>query len=123
MPQHGEELRHVHGLGGMFSGTHQADEHVHLRIERRRGGLGGSLGLVLLTGGFGRGLLAAVGGVLGFFGGGRFGSLGFRTFFLGGDVDEGTTGDEQGDFGAGRGRDSQGDGQGQHTAQQGGTWQ
>ena len=44
----------------MFSGTHQADEHVHLRIERRRGGLGGSLGLVLLTGGFGRGLLAAL---------------------------------------------------------------
>ena len=77
----------------------------------------------LFTGGFGRGILAAVGVVLGFFGGGRFGSLGFRTFFLGGDVDEGTAGDEQGDFGAGRGRDSQGDGQGQHTAQQGGTWQ
>ena len=68
VPQHGEELRHVHGLGGMFSGTHQADEHVHLRIERRRGGLGGSLGLVLLTGGFGRGLFAAV-GVVGIFNG------------------------------------------------------
>lgn len=56
-------------------------------------------------------------------GGRSFARLCFRAFFLGRGVDDGTAGDEQGDFGAGRGRASQGDGQGQHTAQQGGTWQ
>ena len=55
MPQHGEELGHLQGLGGMFPGTHQADEHVHFLIERRRGGLGSRLGLVLAVRGDGRG--------------------------------------------------------------------